>query len=115
MTTCTHSRIVRDFAHSTSRSELVRSTHASDWAEQTHITLRSPVALEQLGFEVRVTFSTFVPIRDDAKGIDTSRWIRIRSANWRAEDEPFGVFPIAMARNFYRNLLAAGFEVEQSF
>lgn len=35
--------------------------------------------------------------------------MRIRSTNWRCEDEPNGVFSIEESRQFYQDLIAHGF------
>jgi hypothetical protein len=37
-------------------------------------------------------------------------WMRIRSTNWRCENEPNGIYRISEARQFYRSLLRAGFK-----
>lgn len=36
--------------------------------------------------------------------------MRVRSTNWRTQDEPTGIFRIEDCREFYRRLRRAGFE-----
>lgn len=38
--------------------------------------------------------------------------MRVRSSNYRCEDEPNGVYPVEACREFYRTLRAAGMQVE---
>lgn len=56
------------------------------------------------GWVVAVSFAT-------VKG--HPEWVRVRSTNWRCEDEPNGVFAVEDARDFYKRLLRAGCVVEQ--
>ena len=73
-----------------------------DWKEDEHeyFTLKSP----EKGYRVSVTFSKYK---------DHPEYIRIRSTNWRCEDEPSGIFRIEDAREFYIKLKKAGLILEE--
>jgi len=62
--------------------------------------LEFPLQEEQLGHYISVSFGT-------VKG--HPEMIRVRSSNYRAEDEPNGLYATEDARRFYAQLLKAGF------
>ena len=59
-------------------------------------TLQSPLE----GYVISITFGV---IQDHPGNM------RVRATNWRAEDEPNGIYDITDCRKFYRTLLNAGF------
>jgi hypothetical protein len=71
------------------------------WTMKETRTLRSPHS----GYLVEVRFAGFT---------EKPEFVRVRSTNWRAEDEPNGIFHRADACAFYRELLAAGFRKVES-
>ena len=68
-----------------------------------YITLEYPTPKGTLGHHKAVYFRTV---------INHPEMMRVSSSNYRAEDEANGVYDVQDARNFYRALLKAGFELK---
>lgn len=64
-----------------------------------------PLDNEPTGWYIAATFSSVIGFPE---------MIRIRSTNWRAEDEPNGLYALEDARRFYGDLLKAGLKREES-
>jgi len=91
-----HSAAVRNWQ----AKEAINWMTVMDWEEADSFTLVSP----DKGYRVSVTFSTYR---------EHPEYIRIRSTNWRCEDEPSGIFHKKDAREFYQKLKAAGLVEKQ--
>lgn len=74
----------------------MKSVSETMWDEGETFKLKSPFE----GYLVQVSFTKFP---------EHPEYMRVRTTNWRAEHEPNGIFSVADARAFWKQLVEAGF------